>query len=278
MTSLRLSDYRALYLFSQADHPIPWAPGVFASLPHHRARAHFAGGFYALPGYFEDPAGSSALIEGISTEPDLLWSFVGSISTYPSVRAQLLRLRDDRGLAVNSATWGEVRWKAAGQGALDRRDAIKSYVASLARSKFVLAPRGVGASSVRLFEAMQAGRVPVIISDDWLPPALVDWGNCSIRVPESDISSIPMILREREADARCLGDRARYEWESNFSPRTMAHHLVRSCLQLHAESPRLGRRLRLSGATLPTRPTVHRLREVADSEWSRYRDNSRKVS
>ncbi len=39
------------------------------------------------------------------------------------------------------------------------------------------APRGIGASSVRIFEAMRAGRAPVIISDDWIVPPVGDWGS-----------------------------------------------------------------------------------------------------
>src|SRR2546423_4170060 len=35
-------------------------------------------------------------------------------------------------------------------------------------SKFILCSRGVGTSSVRLFDTMRMGRVPVILSDQWL--------------------------------------------------------------------------------------------------------------
>jgi len=49
------------------------------------------------------------------------------------------------------------------------------YWSLMARSKFVLCPRGVGRGSYRVFETLCAGRVPVIVSDDWQLPDGVDW-------------------------------------------------------------------------------------------------------
>ena len=49
-----------------------------------------------------------------------------------------------------------------------RRERFRSV---MGRSRFVLCPRGKGTSSIRLYEALAYGCVPVIISDDWVAPA-----------------------------------------------------------------------------------------------------------
>jgi hypothetical protein len=64
---------------------------------------------------------------------------------------------------------------------------------------------------------MQLGRCPVIISDQWVPIADVDWRNFAIIVPEREVKSLPKILAAREAEAVDLGTRARIAWEKNFT-------------------------------------------------------------
>src|SRR5690242_5338859 len=49
--------WRRLYLFSATDAPIPWAPGVFASLERRWAvNGGFRGGFY-VPHHHREPGG-----------------------------------------------------------------------------------------------------------------------------------------------------------------------------------------------------------------------------
>ncbi|WCJ59684.1 exostosin family protein [Fontisphaera persica] len=45
----------------------------------------------------------------------------------------------------------------------------EDYLEIMGKSLFSLCPRGVGLSSIRLFESMEMGVAPVIIADDWLP-------------------------------------------------------------------------------------------------------------
>ena len=49
----------------------------------------------------------------------------------------------------------------------------------LEASKFVLCPRGQGTSSIRLYETLASGRVPVIIADDWVARRGPDRDRCS---------------------------------------------------------------------------------------------------
>ena len=50
----------------------------------------------------------------------------------------------------------------------------------------MICPRGWGSSSIRLFEVMEMGRVPVIISDAWVNEA-PKWADFSVRVSEADV-------------------------------------------------------------------------------------------
>jgi hypothetical protein len=106
------------------------------------------------------------------------------------------------------------------------------YVLGMLESHFVLCPRGFGASSIRLFEAMACGRAPVIISDDWVPPRGPDWSKFSIRVREGDIEEIPRILKELEPNAHILGRNARRAWEEWFSPDVLLDRLVMEGLEI----------------------------------------------
>jgi hypothetical protein len=79
---------------------------------------------------------------------------------------------------------------------------------------------------------MRAGRVPVIISDNWLAPPGVDWGSFSIRVSEGKISNIPSILEKLEDKAEVMGAKARENWENNFSLESGFNWIVDTCLDI----------------------------------------------
>ena len=83
---------------------------------------------------------------------------------------------------------------------------------------------------MRLFETMQVGRCPVILSDDWLPPPFVDWEACSLRIPERQVTSLPEILRARCDEAAQLGLAARRAWEENFSPARRLATIARAAI------------------------------------------------
>lgn len=101
----------------------------------------------------------------------------------------------------------------------------QEYFRVMQDSLFVLSPRGIGPCTYRLFETLQLGRVPVIISDAWLKIPNMDWKKFSVSVPESKIRDIPSILNELKGDAVSMGRIARQHWEDYFSPKVSLHHL-----------------------------------------------------
>jgi hypothetical protein len=79
------------------------------------------------------------------------------------------------------------------------------------------------------------GRVPVILSDDWIPPSGPTWESFSIRINESDYAQIPHLLEQREAESVTMGNLARKEWEEWFSDEVAFHRIVESCLDIARE-------------------------------------------
>jgi hypothetical protein len=104
----------------------------------------------------------------------------------------------------------------------------KRYWEMACQSKFVLCPRGRGFSSIRLFEMMELGIAPVVISDQWTPPHGPDWDNFCLRIPESKLSSIYEIIKSHESEWEFRGKKAKEAYEKFFAPDTYWNFIVDS--------------------------------------------------
>lgn len=144
------------------------------------------------------------------------------------------------------------------------------YLEFLRRTRFILCPRGFGVGTVRLFESMQAGRVPVIISDRYTPPSGIDWTACSIRVKEKDIHKIPRVVESLLPYWPQMAKKAREVWQNNFSNEHSFRYLTTNLDELLAALPRISPRLQLEyalgiGIELAAehlRPALGRMREI----------------
>jgi hypothetical protein len=106
-----------------------------------------------------------------------LFSFVGSIKNH-SVRRKLLDLYGDKFIVKSSTTY-------------------ENFIDIMERSIFSLCPRGYGATSFRICEALQHGSVPVYIYDKpWIPwKDEFDFNEIGILVHESEITNLFNILK-----------------------------------------------------------------------------------
>ena len=155
-----------------------------------------------------------------------LFSFMGSRATHP-VRDRLLSLslpRADVLLVDTSNSFPAYDRPFSGS---DPEQ--ESYCRTLCDSKFVLCPRGKGCSSVRLFEAMELGVAPVIISDAWLPPAGIDWPAFAIFVPEAAVERVADIVKGYGPRWREMGQLARQAFERNFAESAYFNYVVEQC-------------------------------------------------
>lgn len=65
----------------------------------------------------------------------------------------------------------------------------KEYESILSRSRFSLCPRGSNPNSVRFWESLAAGAIPILISDNYKLPDW-DWNNTIIQLKESDLNNL----------------------------------------------------------------------------------------
>ena len=212
------------FIFSTDWRSIPFIPGVFTALEKSwylpsRSRPGFYLSCVINPLIKFEPEG----------ERDLLYSFMGDVKTAP-VRRVLAEMEHARGLFMDTSQQSQaMMWSGSPE---ERATFWQRYVDVLRRSKFVLCPRGMVPSSIRLFETMCMGRVPVVLSDGWVRPGGPQWETFSIQVPERDARAVPQILAEREAEAVEMGLRARAEWEKHFAPDLVFHRTVELCLEI----------------------------------------------
>src|SRR4051812_22221089 len=108
----------------------------------------------------------------------------------------------------------------------------KEYAKAILDSQFVLCPAGWGPSTYRLFETMEMGRVPVILSDEWVPPPGPLWEQFSVRIPEHLISDLPSILSSFSESHEAMGQQARLAWEQWFAKPVCFHRLIELCVDI----------------------------------------------
>ena len=213
-------------VYNERDTPWCRFPGIYVSMPasHFARQWQVAGAYYRV----NDPAARLDVDAG-RIEPDLLASFVGGRTH--RARETILGLSDPR-IRVE-APEGFVFYDPSSVRFDERR---KSFAETLFRSKFVLCPRGMGTSSIRLYETLAAGRVPVVISDQWVPPTGPKWDEFCLRWPEDRIDELPSALRDFEGEAAAMGQRARGAYEEWFAP-DVALSVVLDQLETRSKAP-----------------------------------------
>lgn len=217
----------AVFVYDERDFPFVSFPGIYVGATPQLARRHpVVGGPYP------------ALPAGVHTDkcaPELLFSFCGA-RTHP-VRSAVLNLRHDLGHVSDTTAMSFPSWLDPGVDE-DQRAARREYTTTIARSKFVLCPRGHSPSSFRLYETLAAGRVPVVISDDWLPPPRIDWSACLVRVRERDVAHIPSLLERLEPRWPQMAAGSGRTYAEHFSPERLWHHYASSLAALRGATRR----------------------------------------
>lgn len=211
------------FMYNEYDHPYVTLPGLYTSMP----RRAFDPARQVAFCFLNRPNPYVSTVATGLARPDLLYSFAGARNH--RLRRRVLALRDPRARIEDTHDFSI--WFDRDPAVLQAR--MQAYADLIARSRFVLCPRGAGTSSFRLFETMEAARVPVVIADQWVEPDGPDW-SFLVRVREADVQSIPDLLRGLEGEAEDRGQRAREAWERFYAPDVLFHHAAESLGRLRA--------------------------------------------
>ncbi len=220
-------------VFMYNSHDMPWfvLPGLYTCIP----KKQFDYNHMSAGPYIE--VVNDYIQCDFSKTPKYLYSFFGARSS--DIRRKLFNIKHHpRSIMLETAQhifYGGNRPKSP----------QVQYAELMSDSKFVLAPKGIGTSSVRLFEILRAGRIPVVISDNLVLPPGPDWNKCSVQVLESEVDKIPEILEKHEASWPENSKVARKAYEDFFAPDTIFNYFIDSIGKLKKTSsttPRLGYR------------------------------------
>lgn len=208
------------FVFSESDWPFPVLPGAYPSLSRPYPWAH-GWSFLLNP----PTGGARNLVPNRDTQPEFLFSFLGRVSTH-SVRrkVQMLDRPDTPCLDIEEARRRFASFHYA-----------KTYIDLIQRSMFVLCPRGFGVSSIRTFETMSLGRVPVVISDHWQPPPGIPWNKFCVLIRENEVLRIPAVLARLQSNAISMGQYAHYIYEEHFAPNVFLDRLFATLQSRYGE-------------------------------------------
>lgn len=211
-------------IYYSGDRAIPVLPGVYTCLENRyylSSRRSLQSG-----AYLRVTENDSMDIDESIDNAKYLFSFVGNASNHP-VREKILTLPNKMSFLRDTSVCAIQQDDGVNGGNVKRSMLYREVMKD---SKFILCPRGLGVSSWRLFETMRAGRVPVIISDYWVPPAGPEWNLFSLRIRENEVHLIPSILKEHEHQANKLGKTARKEWVYWYSKERIFNTVVEQLL------------------------------------------------
>jgi len=113
---------------------------------------------------------------------------------------------------------------------------LNSYVHYMKSSKFCISPRGFEVWSPRLMEAIFYGCVPVILSDNFVPPLfeVLNWSEFSVILPEKDVPKLRQALmdiphwRYLELERGVREVRRHFVWNTNPVKYDIFHMILHS--------------------------------------------------
>jgi hypothetical protein len=209
------------FVYLDADAFVPILPGVYANTEKAR--------WFDLQ-RAESQMFIDVLNPFVEPQPDAekryLFSFAGASTSM--LRKKLYKIDFGRADVVVKNTSNYYHWDLS-QGGREERQ--KDYATMIAQSHFGLCPRGASAGGLRLYEVMQMGVAPVLLSDSLKLPYGPDWDKFLVHIPESKIKQLPQILERYVPESAERGRLARLAWEQWFSPPVVFNNIIAVCVR-----------------------------------------------
>lgn len=97
-----------------------------------------------------------------------------------------------------------------------KKEVLKDFLRAIARSTFTFAPRGIGSSSFRAYQAMMVGSIPIITGmNDYPFKNEVDWDTICIR---GDLNDLPALINKATRmsleDRKIMRGKAMLFWDN----------------------------------------------------------------
>jgi hypothetical protein len=167
-----------------------------------------------------------------SGDKQYLFSFLGR-NCHP-VRDTIFQLSYPSDVLIEDTTNFNL-WHADEEEKLQKQ---RRFYRILLQSKFSLCPRGASPNSMRLFESMQLGVAPIIVTTNWTLPQGPSWDDFSILVKPRELRHLVQIVRAHENDHIRMGQMARQAYERFFAEDVYFDYIVDRCCDI-AHSQRL---------------------------------------
>jgi hypothetical protein len=248
------------FLLSNIDRPLPIFRGILTSAEKsffNFGRVRSCSFTAALPNFKNPFIENHFRNNKKSIEKKFLFSFIGRDSD--PIRRPIFQTDFHRNDILIENTENSFNLYNRNNDFLNKQE---YYFETLLQSKFALCPRGWGANSYRLFEAMMLGVAPVIISDKWILPKGPDWKSFSLIIPSKHINSLEKVIIENEYRYFEMGIKAKEAFLKYFDDKVFFDYLITNCLEIRKKqllpesflfqniSPLIGKYLKLKDEKL----------------------------
>lgn len=122
---------------------------------------------------------------------DIYYSYIGASSH--GVRKDLFKIKlPNNCVMVERQNWHFqlAKFTDPAELQINAKKEKEEYQDVLARSRFSLCPRGAGHGTLRLWESLQAGAIPVLLADGYILPPGFDWDSCLVKLKENEVNKI----------------------------------------------------------------------------------------
>lgn len=138
-------------------------------------------------------------IDFLNKKRDIWYSFQGSYANYymSDIRKKIFSLKDTKNNKIinNGNEWHFDKAVYKNDIKIDE-EKLENYNNLLLNSRFSLCPSGSGPNSIRFWESLAAGSIPVLLSDKLDLPSHELWDKAIVKMSEKEIENIEKILRE----------------------------------------------------------------------------------